>query len=86
MSEVEANDGQFNIVDEITNAIACIDHAANEGAYKGWETIQKVLGVRARLQALIVAISQVSAEEANRSPESEDETTAADETSSEPKN
>lgn len=34
---------------DIENAVKAIDHAAQEGAYKGWGTIQEVLEIRNRL-------------------------------------
>jgi hypothetical protein len=40
---------------DIVDAVKIIDHAADEGAFKGWETIRKVLLVRDRLDEFIVA-------------------------------
>lgn len=40
---------------DIQNAIAVIDYAADQGAYKGWATIEKVFLVRTRMAAFITA-------------------------------
>lgn len=42
---------------DIQNAIAVIDYAADQGAYKGWATIEKVLLVRNRMTAFLTAAS-----------------------------
>lgn len=62
MSEEATGSDQFNIVTEIENAIRIIDYAAEQGAFKGWETIKQVIGVRERLLAFNVAVSQTLAE------------------------
>jgi hypothetical protein len=40
---------------DIVDALKCIDHAAEQGAFKGWDTIRKVLHVRDRLDEFVVA-------------------------------
>lgn len=36
-------------ISDVQNAVKIIDHCAQEGAFKGWETIEQVLAVRNRL-------------------------------------
>jgi hypothetical protein len=35
--------------EDLVQAILLIDEGVNQGAYRGWETIQKAIAVRARL-------------------------------------
>jgi hypothetical protein len=35
--------------EDLVQAILLIDEGVNQGAYKGWETIQRAIAVRARL-------------------------------------
>lgn len=52
--DTQTNDGAtFDVVAEIKNAIAVIDHAADQGAFKGWNVVNQVLAVRGRLSAFI---------------------------------
>lgn len=37
------------VPDDIFAAVMLIDHACNQGAFKGWENIEKAFGVRERL-------------------------------------
>ena len=47
---------------DIQNAVKVIDFAAEQGAFKGWNTIEQVLNVRNRLNTFI------SAAQANQPP------------------
>lgn len=49
----EANAISFDVVSELKNAVQIIDHAAEQGAFKGWNVINQVLGCRSRLVAYI---------------------------------
>lgn len=40
---------------DIRNVVIIIDYAADQGAFKGWDTIQKVQTVRSRLLAVLAA-------------------------------
>lgn len=46
---------------DIANAVQIIDYAAQEGAFRGWETIEKVLGVRQRLNTFLVTAGAAGA-------------------------
>lgn len=48
---------------DIENAVKVIDYACKEGAFKGWEVIEEVYGVRKRL-ASFVAYAKAVAEAA----------------------
>ncbi|CAM6054940.1 unnamed protein product [Sphagnum tenellum] len=50
-----APDAALSITD-IQNAIRVIDYAADQGAFKGWETIQQVLVVRNRMNDFLKAV------------------------------
>ena len=65
MSEEATGEGQFNIMQVMENVIRVIDHAADQGAFKGWDTIQQVLGVRAQVEALVNAFEGVLSEQAS---------------------
>jgi hypothetical protein len=43
----------FDVITELKNAIQIIDHACEQGAFKGWGPINQVLGCRGRLLAFI---------------------------------
>ncbi len=53
----------LNVVD-IQNAVAVIDHAADNGAFRTWDTIVKVLEVRNKLSAFVAAATPKEAEAA----------------------
>lgn len=55
-------------VDDIANAVQIIDYAADQGAFRGWKTIEQVLTVRARLQYFLEAAQaqQKALEEAKK--------------------
>jgi len=42
----------FNIQD-IANLVQIIDYAANQGAFKGWDTIRQVMSVRDKAAAFV---------------------------------
>lgn len=42
---------------DIQNAVAVIDYAAEQGAFRGWGTIEKVLLVRNRLNTFVGAVA-----------------------------
>lgn len=50
----ENDSPSLNIVD-IQNAVSVIDHAAEQGAFRTWDTIIKVLEVRNRLAKFVEA-------------------------------
>lgn len=59
----------LNIVD-LKNLLSVVDYAAQQGAFKGWETINQVLQVREKLAAFLMAAQQ--AEEAQRAQQEEE--------------
>lgn len=44
----------INITD-LENVVKIIDHAAEQGAFKGWAVIEQVLAVRNKVQAFVAA-------------------------------
>lgn len=40
-------------IQDIANLVQIIDYAANQGAFKGWDTIRQVIEVRDKAQAFI---------------------------------
>jgi hypothetical protein len=44
-------------VADIQNAIRVIDYAAEQGAFKGWGTIEQVLAVRNRMNEFLKAVA-----------------------------
>ena len=70
----EANTTGLNLVD-IKNAVAVIDHACGEGAYKGWELINQVWAVRHKLTSFIEAVEPPApVEETTEAPAANDTT------------
>lgn len=71
----------IDVLGEIKNAVAIIDHAAEQGAFKGWGIINQVLGVRGRLlafadlmeQAIRQANPEAFAEEADGTDDTTDD-------------
>lgn len=51
---------------DISNAVQIIDFACDQGAFKGWKTVEQVLGVRQRLNAFL---AQAAAQQAAEAPE-----------------
>jgi len=47
-------------IQDIKNALSVIDHAAEQGAFKGWNTIEQVMAVRARLSNFVNFAQQQS--------------------------
>jgi len=58
---------------DILDAIKCIDHACEQGAYKGWRVIEQVLHVRSRLYNFIAAIQQTQADKGSDEAKAEGE-------------
>jgi hypothetical protein len=54
MSETQTPQVNLNISD-ISDAVKVIDHAADQGAFRGWSNIRQVIGLRDRLEAFITA-------------------------------
>lgn len=44
----------INITD-LENVVKIIDHAADQGAFKGWAVVEQVLAVRNKIQAFVAA-------------------------------
>jgi hypothetical protein len=57
MSDTETvepvNEAPNLVIQDIENALKIIDFAAEQGAFKGWTTIQQVFAVRGRLAAFV---------------------------------
>lgn len=69
-----ALEGASNIelsISDIQNAVAVIDYACEQGAFKGWTTIEQVLTVRARLKAFVDAATAATAEGETAEPAAE---------------
>lgn len=49
-------------IQDIQNVLKIIDFAADQGVFKGWQTIQQVFAVRERVAAF-VAFAQANADE-----------------------
>jgi len=50
-------------INDIANAVKIIDYCADQGSFKGWETINGVKQVRDRLFAFIESIPKPSADQ-----------------------
>lgn len=68
---------QLNL-DDIKNAIECIDHAQEQGAYKGWETVIKVLEIRNRLSSFVQSAIPNVQEETDNANNQEIDTSSSD--------
>ena len=53
----QATEGPQLTLADVKNAVNVIDHAAAQGAFKGWETIAQVMQVRTRLANFVEAAS-----------------------------
>ena len=51
-------------ISDIQNAIRVIDYAAEQGAFKGWNTIEQVLAVRNRMNDFLKAVAPAVATDA----------------------
>lgn len=71
-TETPAADGLQLSFQDIQNALQVIDFACEQGAFKGWKTIEQVLSVRNRLDSFVTAA--LAAQEAAAA--SDTETTA----------
>lgn len=49
-----AQEASIGVVD-LQNAVKIIDHAADQGAFKGWQVIEQVIAVRNKLNAFVTA-------------------------------
>ncbi len=52
-TEATPNAVSFDVVTELNNAVAIIDYAAEQGAFKGWTVIDQVIACRGRLIAFV---------------------------------
>lgn len=68
------NDVVLSLAD-IQNAVKVIDFAADQGAFKGWQTIEQVLVVRSRLNNFIAAAQ--AQQTSTDAPEASEATDAA---------
>jgi hypothetical protein len=51
---VAQDPASIGVVD-LQNAVKIIDHAAEQGAFKGWQVIEQVIAVRNKLNAFVTA-------------------------------
>jgi hypothetical protein len=51
---VAQDQAAIGVVD-LQNAVKIIDHAADQGAFKGWQVIEQVIAVRNKLNAFVTA-------------------------------
>lgn len=65
-------------IQDIKNALSVIDYAAEQGAFKGWGTIEQVIAVRTRLNNFVNFAQQQLSEnaEASEATETSDATEA----------
>lgn len=61
---------------DIDNTIKVIDYACEQGAFKGWKTIEQVIGVRSKLAQFLMIAAQQQGAVPSEAPEA-DETTGA---------
>lgn len=60
--QAPAEDAPSLGIQDIQNALKIIDFAAEQGAFKGWSTIQQVLNVRGKIAAF-VAYAEANADQ-----------------------
>jgi hypothetical protein len=72
---VAQDQAAIGVVD-LQNAVKIIDHAADQGAFKGWQVIEQVIAVRNKLNAFVTAA--LAAQQAEQ--DAADAATAAAET------
>jgi hypothetical protein len=66
-------DQQMNLnFNDIADAIKIIDHAAQEGAFKGWDNIRPILSVRDKLQAFVESAQAAIQKNKESAPSDED--------------
>jgi hypothetical protein len=63
MSDTETTEAPSLGIQDIQNALKIIDFAAEQGAFKGWNTIQQVLTVRGKIAAF-VAYAEANSDQA----------------------
>lgn len=68
---------------DIKNAVAVIDYAAEQGAFKGWGTINQVISVRQKLAQFIDAATPPEVKEAEAAAAAEATESAEEATSEE---
>lgn len=56
-TEAPPADAPVLSIADIQNAIRVIDYAAEQGAFKGWNTIEQVLVVRNRMNEFLKAVA-----------------------------
>ena len=71
-------------ISDVQNAVKIIDHCAQEGAFKGWETIEQVLAVRNRLVEFLKEVASKDDTSTNEAPGDFDASSAAPVTNNEP--
>lgn len=49
-------------IQDLQNAVKVIDYACEQGAFKGWQVIEQVIGVRAKLVTFLEAAAPAQAE------------------------
>lgn len=59
--DTPASDSPVLSIADIQNAIRVIDYAADQGAFKGWGTIEQVLAVRNRMNEFLKAVTPADA-------------------------
>jgi hypothetical protein len=47
-------------VTDIQDVVTCLDHAADQGAYRSWDTIRQVLALRDKLHAFVTAATAMT--------------------------
>ena len=55
-------------IKDIQNVVAIIDYAADQGAFKGWQIINEVAGVRTRLAAFLEVVAEAQKAQADAAP------------------
>jgi hypothetical protein len=48
------SEASLNVTD-VADALVAIDHAAEQGAYRGWHNIRQVIALRDKLEAFVEA-------------------------------
>jgi hypothetical protein len=79
INEVAATEEPITLsLNDIQNAVKVIDFAADQGAFKGWKTIEQVLNVRQRLNSFLEVAQAAQGETpAEGEAKAESETTEA---------
>jgi hypothetical protein len=72
-------------VTDISDAVKVIDHACEQGAFRGWTNIRQILALRDRLDLFTTAANAIPTETPPETPETP-ETAPVDETTTPPAN